>query len=778
MGEVAADATEGRWLEGQLAPLAGVTDDRAARPEEGFGAWHRFLEALAEERPVVLVFEDLHWADDALLDFVDELPERAGGVPLLVLASARPELLERRPGWGGGKLNALTISLAPLTDDDTAGIVRSVLERPLLEARTLDALLARAGGNPLFAEQYARILLEQGDVPALPETVQGIIAARLDGLPEPEKQLLQDAAVIGKVFWLGAVSTVGGTSTQQAEELLHALERKEFVQRSRRSTVAGEREYAFRHLLIGDVAYAQIPRAVRSDRHRRAAAWIESLARPEDQAEMLAHHWLQALELAEAAGLDASPLREPARRALRDAGDRAAALYAVDAASRFYDAALQLRPEDGLERAQLLLRRACPVRVSTGADPDRLTEARDALLAAGDLETAGEAEMLLARSFWMRGRPDLFDEHAERAAALLERAPRGRAVAGALMERGSRAHLAGRDVEAIELAERGYEVAEQIGWEAGRGEALTILGMARLQMGDPRALRELEQSVEIAKAAGALGTLSRSYNSLSVAQQMLGSLEAGYTARLEGMRVAERLGLPAERRWYEGVLPDHDYRRGAWDEAVGRADSFLATVEAGSPHYATCYVAAVRAEIRAARGDVTGALADVETGLAMGREAAEPQVVYFLLPTCAHVLALTGELERAAGLAGEYLAGLRSGADPQFGIIALPSFASAARRLGLSRELAEVLGSLRPSAWTDAVRAYIGEDFALAADRLQRIGARPDEAEARLRDAEQLVIRGHRAEADRRLQEPLAFYRSVGATAFLRECEALLAASA
>src|SRR5439155_11518223 len=258
---------------------------------------------------------------------------------------------------GGGKPNALAISLSPLSDEEAADLVAALLEAPFLEDGMHAELLARAGGNPLYAEQYARMLNERGVLEEVPETVQGIIAARLDGLPEGEKRLLQDAAVIGKVFWLGAVEAVDGITRWEAEELLHTLERKEFVRRSRTSSVATETEYAFRHLLIRDIAYGQIPRASRSHRHRRAAGWIESLGRPEEQAEMLAHHYLRALELAQAAGLDSSQLAEPARRALRDAGDRAAALYAAEAAERFYDDALRLWPPDAPERAELLFRR-------------------------------------------------------------------------------------------------------------------------------------------------------------------------------------------------------------------------------------------------------------------------------------------------------------------------------------------------------------------------------------------------------------------------------------
>jgi hypothetical protein len=778
VGQVGADASEAQWLERHLRPLAGLVEEGPASPEEGFAAWRRFLEALAEERPLVLVFEDLHWADDTLLDFVDQLVERASGVPLLVLGTARPELLQRRSGWGGGKSNALTISLSPLSDEETARLLQALLERPLLEAQTQEALLARAGGNPLYAEQYARILLERGGVLELPETVHGIIAARLDALSEEEKRLLQDAAVVGKVFWLGAVEAVDGVTRWQAEELLYALERKEFVQRSHSSSVASESEYAFRHLLIRDIAYGQIPRAARSHKHQRAAAWIESLGRPEDQAEMLAHHYLQALELAEAAGLDTVALGASARRALRDAGDRAAALYAVDAAERFYDAALRLWPEDDPERAQLLFRRAAPVGSWGGGDPKRLAEARDALLATGDNARAAEAEMLLSQSFWMQGRRELADEHADRALAMLADAPPSRSGAWVLARRASRAFLVGQNDRAIELGLQARALAEQLGWEEGLSEALSLLGSTRVDMGDQRGLEDLARSVEIATAAGALGALSRAYNNLAVAHQVLGDLDAAYAARLEGARIAERLGSASQIRWFQGVLPDHHYRRGDWDEALRMADDFLAAVEAGSPHYSAWQVYVLRAEIRLGQGDLGGAIRDAESALAAGRTVAEPQALYFVLPACAHVFSFASGRGRAVPLAREFLDALSRGVGMQFAVINLPTFASAALRLDLAQELLDALADHRQTPWTETVRAYAHGDFAAAAEILHRTGSKPEEAEARLRAAEQLAAAGRRAEANEQLQQALDFYRSVGATHYVRECEALLAASA
>ena len=213
--DVLEEPDELRWVEAHLRPLVGIADEAdlgGTGQAEAFAAWRRFFEALAERGPLVLVFEDLHWADDGLLDFVDYLVDWAVEVPLLVVCTARPELVARRPGWGGGKANALTISLSALTDDETARLVHALLERAVLPADLQTKLLERAGGNPLYAEEFARMVEEQGSSAdaelRLPESLQGLVAARLDGLSASEKALVQDAAVIGKVFWTSALAAL------------------------------------------------------------------------------------------------------------------------------------------------------------------------------------------------------------------------------------------------------------------------------------------------------------------------------------------------------------------------------------------------------------------------------------------------------------------------------------------------------------------------------------------------------------------------------------------
>ena len=371
--EAVPEQDDGAWVLRELKPLVGLSEgDTGDRRAESFAAWRRFFEGLAELDPLVLVVEDLHWADEGLLDFVDHLIDWATQVPILVVATARPELLTRRPGWGGGKPNATTISLSPLTETETATLVHGLLGRAVLPAEVQAGLLERAGGNPLYAEEFARIALEHRALDAaeslpLPESVQGLIAARLDALSSEEKALVQDASVLGKVFWLGAVTELGSVGRGRAEELLHDLARKQFVQRERRSSLEGDTQHAFMHTLVRDVAYSQIPRADRAEKHRRAAAWIESLGRPEDYAELRAHHYVSALETLPT-GTDTADLGRSARLALRDAGDRAASLNASDAAVRDYERALEpvARGRPRAPAAAALARRAAVPRRDLG----------------------------------------------------------------------------------------------------------------------------------------------------------------------------------------------------------------------------------------------------------------------------------------------------------------------------------------------------------------------------------------------------------------------------
>jgi len=350
------------WLKARLQPLVGAGGEPASQ-EESFTAWRRFLESWAEERETILVFEDLHWADAALLAFLEHLADWSEGVPLLLLCTARPELYEQHPSWAAGLRNATTINLAPLTQDETARLIATLLEQKFLPAETQKTLLERAGGNPLYAEEFVRLLADREQlskaVEEVPQSVQALIAARLDTLSAERKNLLQDAAVVGKVFWAGALAEMGKREARQVEQALHELARKELVRPARTSSMQGEQEYGFWHVLVRDVCYAQIPRAGRAARHQAAAAWIErkSGQRAEDLSDVLAHHYLQALELSRAAGpgADVKALEDQARRYLALAGERALALDVASAEASLAKG-LELAPTGHPARAGLLER--------------------------------------------------------------------------------------------------------------------------------------------------------------------------------------------------------------------------------------------------------------------------------------------------------------------------------------------------------------------------------------------------------------------------------------
>jgi class 3 adenylate cyclase/tetratricopeptide (TPR) repeat protein len=758
LGEVLDEDVD--WVARHLRPLLGLgaeTELGGDRRGEAFAAWRRLFEALAERRPLVLVFEDLQWADDGMLDFVDHLVEWASGVPMLVLVTARPELLDRRPAWGAGKLNSAIVSLSPLSDDDTARLVHRLVERAVLPAEVQEALLERAGGNPLYAEEFARLLTEQTEGTALPGTVQGIIAARLDLLAADEKALLQEAAVVGKVFWSGALG--GGN----IEDRLHALERKDFVARARRSSVAGETEYVFRHILVRDVAYGQIPRAQRAERHRLAAEWIEALGRQEDHAELLAHHYLAALDLAGAAGQPIEALSERARLALREAGDRALGLNAFGAAARFYGRSLELWPDDG-GRPALLLRYGEGLYWSGGRSDEALVEARDGLVELGDREGAAEADVLLSLIEWHRGHRDAAFEHLHRAAERVRDLPASKAKATVLAHLSRVRVIAGYE-DGVRYGREALAIAEDLGLDELRANALITTGLARDYSGDGGGVEDMERGVEIALAVSS-PEAARGLNNLAVTAQFHGLLARRRELAEEAIRVGERLGAAVQVRHTRGWLVNSDFMDGRWDEALAAAEALIAEAEE-TPAYQRANWYRTRARIRLARGDPEAAVADVRHALEVAREAKDPQVLLPALGVYAEVMLGTGDRAAAEEAVTEGLA--------VAGTIRPEIFTLAAVLVELGRlsEAAALLRDDYESRWFDAIRLAAAGDLVGAADVYAEMGARTDEAAMRLGAAE-----AGSPDAEEQLQKALAFYRSVGATTYIRRAESLLAASA
>ena len=361
IAELAIPAADVPALQGALEAVLAVGEPRDHPREELFEAWRRYFSALAAADPLVVVIEDIHWADDGSLAFIEFLARWAEG-PLLVLCLARHELLESRPSWGGGLTNALTVFLEPLAAAATERLMDGLLEGGV-PAPLRDRIVTLSEGNPLFAEEMVRMLVDRGalrfadghwelahDVGSIdiPPSVQAVLAARLDTLPAEEKRVAQDAAVVGRIFWDVVVAHLAQAGREPTHELIRRLRVKDLVVQRRPSSLAEAAEYGFRHVLIRDVAYDSLPKRDRSRLHRDIAGWAESeLAdRIEEFAELIAGHLSAALAYEEEFALDDDEdlrlLRGLTKRAALRAARRAAAISQLAAAGRWLKLAVDL----------------------------------------------------------------------------------------------------------------------------------------------------------------------------------------------------------------------------------------------------------------------------------------------------------------------------------------------------------------------------------------------------------------------------------------------------
>ena len=311
-----------------------------------FFSARRLVEALAEQQPTVLVFEDIHVAAASMLDLLETLASRVRDVPLLLLTQARPELLSERPAWGGGLPAYSALPLEPLGDEDARELAQRLFETAGAEGRRIPELAETAEGNPLFLEELVVSLAEgRADPDELPTSIRSIVAARIDALPSEERDVLLAAAVFGKVFWSGALAATGNGGAA-CLEVLDALEGRDLIRRDPVSRLAGHQQFAFKHQLIREVAYATLPRARRRQRHEAIALFLEdSVGEVGDVAPALANHWHEAGDLVRAA------------RYYVAAGDQANRGWAKDEAARFYRDALTIIPEDDVELRREITKR-------------------------------------------------------------------------------------------------------------------------------------------------------------------------------------------------------------------------------------------------------------------------------------------------------------------------------------------------------------------------------------------------------------------------------------
>jgi DNA-binding SARP family transcriptional activator len=798
---VLAEVEERPWLRARLLPLLGIDSGQPASRAESFTAWRRFLESIASDSPAVIVVEDLHWADPALLDFLTYLAEWAEGVPLLLLCTARPELYERNAAWGAGLTNQTAIRLTRLSDVETARLVSALLDQALLPAETQQLLLERAGGNPLYAEEFVRMLhdrgllapngtLKAGVEVSFPDSLKALIAARLDTLNPDRKSLLQDASVLGKLFWAGALVAMGDRDPREVELALHELSRKELVRPARTSSMEGEAEYGFWHLLVRDVCYSQIPRAARASRHRAAAGWIEQKAagRVEDLADVLAHHYTSALELAQAAGDSehATELTGPARRYLALAGERALGLDTVQAEARLARA-LELTPGDDPERPELIVRWA-----DAAFQAGRPREAADALEQAltsfrahGDTDAEARTLILFSRvASWLgEGRHLAL---AAEALTLLGQAEPGAALVAAYTQLAAAEFVSGNYAEAIAAAEQAVSLAERLGLPVP-ARALGFHGVARAFLGDPDGLTEMERALVLLIEQGAGRDAAVVQNNLAVARYPLEGSGRSLAAFEQAVTFSEQRGLAETAASLAGNCPGMLVELGRTQEALAQAAALAAALEASGDTHSLIELRALELATQLNQGDTHDATDRADWLLDTARELASADLSVLALAAAAAGRRAAGQPDQARALLTELeqTPGTHENLNYAVELPAMVRTALAAGDPSLARTLTDGLQPrfpLHEHAHTSA-QAQLAEAagdhakaaalYAEAAERWHQFGNLPERAYALLGHGRCLLALGH-AGAEVPLTEARELFSSMGYKPALAETDAML----
>ena len=568
-----------------VARLLGIEVPEDAAPVEGedpqklreafFSAVRAAMEARAGEQPLVLAFEDIHWADHGMLDLIEYLAQWVRG-PLLLLCLARDELLEHRPSWGGGRRGATSIFLDPLTADETRALVTGLLSGNAEAKKAADAVATRAGGNPFFAEEMARMLAEEGTIETaeLPGTVQALLAARLDSLEPHERQLVQQAAVVGRTFWEGSLAAVAREAGFDLNDTLMSLQEKDLVVPSTGSQLAGEPEYAFKHVLIRDVAYGMLPKSVRSTKHFEVGRFIENRAgdRTDEVVTVLAEHYGRAATLAEESGVSGGELEGLHAKALHfleAAGDAAALLYSNPEAFKHYSAAREIEcPHDpaalariGEKQGDVALRMG---RVDAAIEV--WEESLEFHRSQEDLRRMGDLHRKIGAGLWHKGERKQALDHYQKGTNLLKDGPPCLELVRLYEEAAWLYMHAGDNMLAIYASEKALRLAERLGETRAASRAHGIFGRVFGRIGDSAKAREnLERSVELARGSDegeTIRALLALGNHLEISDADYDGAGAAYT---EALTISQRVGdLPAQVELHAALSTLAVYRAD-WD---------------------------------------------------------------------------------------------------------------------------------------------------------------------------------------------------------------------
>jgi class 3 adenylate cyclase/tetratricopeptide (TPR) repeat protein len=492
-----------------LALASGVLEAVKGERNQQEIAWaaREWAEKLAEPQPLVLVFEDIHWAEDALLELIEHMSTWVKGVPILLLCLARPELLDLRAGWGGGRVRATAIELEPLGRDDSEALVEALLDGEMARGAR-QALLDKTEGNPLFVEETIRMLSEAngGGIERIPDTLQALIAARIDHLPPGEKELLQGAAVMGRIFWKGALADLVLEGTD-IDPLLEDLHLREFVLPEPRSSISGEAAFKFKHVLIREVAYGGLSKAARAGYHQRFAEWLRKRA-GEELLEVRAYHLDHATALlAELDGAPPEHLATEAAAALEEAGRRALAREANATARKLLIRAVELEPT--LERRFQAARAAWRMSEFPVVSPE-MQEVLRLAREQGDRDLQGRALVALAEvSIFREGDVSRGEELAREA---LEVVVRDESKVSALEVLNTVAWWRGRLSEGEGYAQEQLEIARRLGRPDLESEALlSLAGIYTSRQEDDRAEPLIERAKTLAEESGSLTARAHAY---------------------------------------------------------------------------------------------------------------------------------------------------------------------------------------------------------------------------------------------------------------------------
>jgi class 3 adenylate cyclase len=662
--EIVADAEERRWVYPRLAGLLGLEEQQTSVAADLFSGWRIFFERMAEQGPVVMVFEDLQWADAALLDFIEYLLEWSRGHRIFVVTLARPELSERRPTWGAARRNVTSLALEPLPDSSMQELLEGLV--PGLPASVRDRVLDRAEGIPLYAVETVRMLVDRGAlrregdryVPVgeiadleVPETLQALIAGRLDALSERERTLLQNGSVLGKTFPASALAVVSRLQESEIQPVLDGLVRKELlgVQADPRSPERGQ--YGFLQSLVQKVAHDTLSRRDLKALHLAAAANLQMnwAAEEGEVVQVIASHYLDAY-LADPTAPDAAAIRSDARDFLARAGERAAGLAAQEEAERYYLRAAELT-EDEAQRADLMLRAGMAIAFSgqlPRAEP-RLREAVAAFEKVGDVIGEIRATKELALLLWRIRQLDeavaLLDGMRPRLSAEVPAELRADIAAstGRLML------FHGQPDEALPVLEEALELAEAERLLAVLSDAMNTKGLILMDHGRPEEGRALlEGALRVAEEGGGAATLMRAYGNLAYACGESDRFREGLAYAEAGAELARRVG-DRDFEWFAqaSAAAAHTWL-GEWDEALRLCSEVIDALGGGGSELIESSVLSPQLTVWIGRGE----LDHVTVAQLAGRlDTPDVQERGMTRTELVQLLAATGEHRRACEVA-------------------------------------------------------------------------------------------------------------------------------